>query len=96
MAVQVGSLTVIDDTRNLTNILNATNTNTANAFVKRDAQGSFSAGIVTATFSGNITGNVTGNLNGDVTKSTSNGFGTRTVSTLTPSGGVDGDIWYQY
>ena len=26
---------------------------------------------------------------------TSNGFGTRTVSTSTPSGGNDGDIWYQ-
>ena len=27
--------------------------------------------------------------------STSNGHGTRTVSTSTPSGGNDGDIWYQ-
>ncbi len=28
--------------------------------------------------------------------STSNAFGTRTVSTSAPSGGADGDIWYQY
>jgi uncharacterized membrane protein YfcA len=28
--------------------------------------------------------------------STSNGFGTRTVSTSAPSGGSDGDVWYQY
>jgi len=27
--------------------------------------------------------------------SSSNGFGTRTVSTSTPTGGSDGDIWYQ-
>jgi hypothetical protein len=26
----------------------------------------------------------------------SNGFGMRTVSTGSPSGGVNGDIWYQY
>jgi len=25
----------------------------------------------------------------------SNGYGTRYVSTLGPTGGVDGDIWYQ-
>jgi hypothetical protein len=31
-----------------------------------------------------------------VNGATSNGFGTRTVSTLAPTGGVDGDIWYQY
>jgi hypothetical protein len=31
-----------------------------------------------------------------VSGSTSNGFGTRTVSTLGPSGGSDGDIWYRY
>lgn len=28
--------------------------------------------------------------------STSNAFGTRTVSTSAPSGGADGDIWLQY
>ena len=27
---------------------------------------------------------------------TTNGFGTRTVSTSDPSGGSDGDIWYKY
>jgi hypothetical protein len=27
---------------------------------------------------------------------TTNGFGTRTVSTSDPSGGSDGDIWYMY
>jgi hypothetical protein len=26
----------------------------------------------------------------------SNAVGTRTVSTSTPTGGSDGDIWYQY
>jgi len=28
--------------------------------------------------------------------STANGYGTRTVSSDTPAGGADGDIWYQY
>jgi len=28
--------------------------------------------------------------------STANGYGTRTVSSDTPTGGADGDIWYQY
>ena len=41
----------------------ATSTNTANAVVKRDGSGNFSAGTITA----NLTGNVTGNLTGDVT-----------------------------
>jgi|DEB0MinimDraft_10_1074344.scaffolds.fasta_scaffold00810_9 hypothetical protein len=27
---------------------------------------------------------------------TTNGFGTRTVSTSAPSGGANGDIWYRY
>ena len=30
-----------------------------------------------------------------ISNSTSNGFGTRTVSTSAPTGGVNGDIWYQ-
>jgi hypothetical protein len=40
-----------------------------------------------------------GDLSGNRTfaiASGSNGFGTRTVSTSAPSGGNDGDIWYQY
>jgi hypothetical protein len=42
----------------------ATNANTANAIVARDASGNFSAGTITASLSGNVTGNVTGNLTG--------------------------------
>jgi hypothetical protein len=42
----------------------ATNANTANAIVARDASGNFSAGTITASFSGNVTGNVTGSLTG--------------------------------
>lgn len=40
----------------------------------------------------------TGNLSADITLSIatdSNGFGQRYISTTTPSGGNDGDIWYQ-
>lgn len=39
----------------------ATDANTASTLVKRDGSGNFSAGTITATFSGNITGDVTGN-----------------------------------
>ena len=38
----------------------ATNANTANAIVARDASGNFSAGTITASLSGNVTGNLTG------------------------------------
>ena len=40
----------------------ATSSNTANAVVKRDGSGNFSAGTITATFSGNLTGDVTGTV----------------------------------
>ncbi len=40
----------------------ATSSNTANTVVKRDASGNFSAGTITATFSGNLTGDVTGTV----------------------------------
>ena len=43
---------------------NATNANTGSTIVFRDASGNFSAGTITATFSGNLTGNVTGNTSG--------------------------------
>jgi hypothetical protein len=33
---------------------------------------------------------------GTVTNAASNGYGTRTISTSTPSGGSNGDIWYRY
>lgn len=46
--------------------LAATNLNTANAVVKRDINGNFSAGTITATLAGNST-NFTGSLVGDVT-----------------------------
>jgi len=55
----------------LTNIPNsattATNSNTANTIVSRNASGNFNAGTITATFSGNLTGNVTGNVAGNAT-----------------------------
>jgi hypothetical protein len=54
----------------------ATSANTANTVVKRDANGNFAAGTITATFSGNLTGNVTGNLTGDVTGNVSGQAGT--------------------
>lgn len=40
----------------------ATSANEANKVVKRDGSGNFSAGTITATFSGNLTGNVTGTV----------------------------------
>ena len=40
----------------------ATSANTANTVVKRDANGNFAAGTVTATFTGNLTGDVTGTV----------------------------------
>ena len=53
MAIQISGTTVIDNSRNLTSIANATNANTASAFVQRDASGNFSAGTITAALTGN-------------------------------------------
>lgn len=50
-------------------------------------------GNVTGNVTGNITGNVTGNVNSNVVGS--NSVGARTVSSSAPTGGSDGDIWYQ-
>lgn len=50
-----GNVSVVDNSHNHTsaNISDATNTNTANMIVKRDASGNFSAGTITAALSGN-------------------------------------------
>jgi hypothetical protein len=44
----------------------ATSANTANTVVKRDADGNFAAGTITANITGNVTGNLTGNVTGTV------------------------------
>jgi len=67
----------------------ATDANTASTLVLRDASGDFSAGTITATFSGNITGDVTGNADTATSWATARdlsltGDGTATLS------GVDG------
>jgi len=38
----------------------------------------------------------TWNAKQDLLTSISNGYGTRTVSTSSPTGGIDGDVWYKY
>ena len=48
----------------------ATDANTNNTIVKRDASGNFIAGIITAALTGNVTGNVTGNLTGNASTAT--------------------------
>jgi len=45
-------------------ISTAASANTASKLVLRDGSGNFSAGTITATFSGNLTGNITGNTSG--------------------------------
>jgi len=62
---------------------NAASANTASAIVARDAGGGFVAGIVTATFSGNITGNVT-----STTETVSGNVTVGSATTIT-SGGLN-------
>jgi hypothetical protein len=52
-----------DDQTYIVNLIGgtATSANEADKVVKRDANGNFSAGTITATLTGNVTGNVTGN-----------------------------------
>jgi hypothetical protein len=45
----------------------ATEVNTANTVVRRNASGNFAAGTITANLTGNVTGDVIGNVTGDVT-----------------------------
>jgi hypothetical protein len=59
----------------------ATSANTANTVVKRDADGNFAAGTITANITGNVTGNVTGTVSDisnhdtdDLTEGTSNRY----------------------
>lgn len=48
------------------------NNNTANAIVKRDGSGNFSAGTITASLTGNVTGNLTGNVTGNTSGTAAN------------------------
>jgi hypothetical protein len=51
----------------------------------------------TATVAASCSGNAaTATTAGGISNSASNGYGARTVSTSAPSGGSDGDVWYQY
>lgn len=73
----------------------STSANTASTIVRRGASGEFSAGTVTATFSGNLTGNVTGSVtgtaSGNLTLATPHNHGVllsgsaNATSALTPS-----------
>jgi hypothetical protein len=61
---------------------------------------SASTGAITLSLPATINVNTSGNAAtattaGYITNSAYNGYGTRTVSTSAPSGGSDGDIWYQ-
>jgi hypothetical protein len=61
------------------------------------ASGVWNIGITGTAANATLAANATQAANATaVNGATSNGFGTRTVSTAAPTGGVDGDIWYQY
>jgi hypothetical protein len=68
-----------DDQDYIVNLIGgtATSVNTPDTVVKRDGNGNFAAGTVTADLVGDVTGNVVGNVTGDVT-----GNVTGTVSSL--------------
>lgn len=114
MAIQISGTTVIDNSRNLSNIANASTSSSANAYVVRDGSGNFSAGTISAALNGNASTastlqtarNINGiSFNGSANIETnpfstggtaySNGYGGRYVSTNSPTGGNNGDIWYK-
>lgn len=80
---------------------NATSSNTVSTIVARDGSGNFSAGTITATFSGNVTGNLTGNVTGNAdtaTYATSAGSATSATTATTATnlaGGAANRIAYQ-
>jgi hypothetical protein len=68
---------------------NATNTNTVNQIVRRDASGDFAAGTITATsFVGPLTGNVTGNATTATTATTATNFSGSLVGDVTGTQGA--------
>lgn len=58
-------------------------------------------GVTATTVELNYVDGVTSNIQTQIDSkqatltSTSNGYGTKTISTVNPSGGTDGDIWYK-
>jgi len=66
---------------------NATNANTANTIVSRDASGNFSAGTITAALTGDVTGNVSG-----TSGSTTGNAATATALATGRTIGMTGDV----
>jgi len=64
-----------------------------NASTSRTNLGLGSLATLSAISSSNITN---GTIVSEDMNSGINGYGTRTVSTSSPSGGSDGDVWYKY
>lgn len=65
---------------NPTITISSNSNNSANTIVLRNADGGFSAGEISATFTGNLTGNVTGDVTGDVSGTSSNVTGIVSIS----------------
>ena len=77
--------------------LNVSGNGTTSQFLRSDGDGSFTWATPTDTNTTYSAG--TGLSLGGTTFSTAsgyNGYGARTVSTGSPSGGSDGDVWYKY
>lgn len=76
---------------NATISTNATPNNTASTLVARDGSGDFSAGTITATFSGNLTGDVTGNVSGSSGSTTGNAATATALATARTINGTSFD-----
>lgn len=76
----------------------AVSTNTANKAVKRGASGEFAAGVITATFVGDVTGNVSGSSGSctgnaaTATTATTAGTCTGNAATVTTNANLTGDV----
>lgn len=66
---------------------------TANSIILGNGASALSGNLVAPSTAGNV---LASNGTTWVSSSTSNGVGTRTVSTSAPTGGANGDIWYRY
>jgi len=67
--------------------VDATSANTGDKIVLRDGSGNFSAGTITATFSGNLGGNVTGNVTGNLTGNVTGNLTGNVTGNVTGSSG---------
>lgn len=93
-----GTTILIDSSGTISVVPVTTATSSATGTIRPDNTSiTVTSGVIAVNTQNIIDNNSLSSVNGTIRIATSsNGFGARTVSTGTPTGGNDGDIWYKY